>query len=49
MDKQGNALARQMFKEAIALDPEYAIAYSYQKIYPPFIHCAVIIVLVYGQ
>jgi len=29
MDKQGNALARQMFKEAIALDPEYAIAYSF--------------------
>ena len=29
MNKEGNTLARQSFKEAIALDPEYAVAYTY--------------------
>jgi len=29
MNKEGNTLARQSFEESIALDPEYAIAYTY--------------------
>jgi adenylate cyclase len=29
MNKEGNTLARQSFEEAITLDPEYAVAYTY--------------------
>jgi len=29
MSKEGNVLARQSFEEAIALDPEFAVAYTY--------------------